>query len=78
MRQEIGLSQDRVKEILENEKEYDTKVVHDIYEASQVGVEGVPFFVFNNKYGVSGAQPVEVFEQVLTQVYGEFVENPEA
>lgn len=75
---EIGISQDRVKEILENEKAYDTKVVHDIYEASQVGVEGVPFFVFNNKYGVSGAQPVEVFEQVLTQVHDESVGNPEA
>lgn len=72
---EIGLDETRIEEILENEKEYDKEVVSDIYEASQVGVQGVPFFVFNNKYGVSGAQPVEVFEQVLTQVHEEFAEN---
>ena len=56
---------------MENDKEYDKEVVMDIYEAQQVGVQGVPFFVFNNKYAVSGAQPVESFEQVLTQVYDE-------
>lgn len=72
---EIGLDETRIEEILENEKEYDKEVVSDIYEASQVGVQGVPFFVFNNKYGVSGAQPVEVFEQVLTQVHDEFAGN---
>ena len=72
---EIGLDEDRVGEILDNEKAYDKEVVLDIYEASQVGVQSVPFFVFNNKYGVSGAQPVEVFEQVLTQVHEEFAEN---
>lgn len=68
---EIGINPDRVQEILENDKEYDKEVVMDIYEAQQVGVQGVPFFVFNNKYAVSGAQPVESFEQVLTQVYDE-------
>jgi predicted DsbA family dithiol-disulfide isomerase len=74
---EIGLDENRVKEILENEKEYDKEVVQDIYQASQIGAQGVPFFVFNNKYGVSGAQPVETFEQVLTQVYDEFSGNTE-
>lgn len=69
---EIGINPDRVQEIVDNEKEYDKEVVMDIYEAQQVGVQGVPFFVFNNKYAVSGAQPVESFEQVLTQVYEEF------
>lgn len=72
---EIGLDETRIEEILEDEKAYDKEVVSDIYEASQVGVQGVPFFVFNNKYGVSGAQPIEVFEQVLTQVHDEFAEN---
>ena len=72
---ELGLDANRAKEIVENEKEYDKDVVMDIYEAQQVGVQGVPFFVFNNKYAVSGAQPVEVFEQVLTQVHEEFNEQ---
>lgn len=74
---EIGLDENRVREILKNEKEYDKEVVQDIYQASQIGAQGVPFFVFNNKYGVSGAQPVETFEQVLTQVYDEFAGNTE-
>lgn len=69
---EIGLDENRIEEILENDKEYDSQVVRDIQEAGQVGVQGVPFFVFNNKYGVSGAQPVEAFEQVLNQVHAEF------
>lgn len=68
---EIGINPNRVQEIVDNLKEYDKEVAMDIYEAQQVGVQGVPFFVFNNKYAVSGAQPVESFEQVLTQVYEE-------
>lgn len=72
---EIGLDAERAQEILDNDKENDAKVVQDIYEASQVGVQGVPFFVFNNKYGVNGAQPVETFEQVLSQVHEEFAED---
>ena len=75
---EIDLDASRVDEILADEKIYDKEVVNDIFEAQQVGVQGVPFFVFNNKYGVSGAQPVEAFERVLTQVYDEFAGNTEA
>lgn len=69
---EIGLDEKRVEDIFNDDKEYDKEVVSDIYEASQIGVQGVPFFVFNNKYGVSGAQPIEAFEQVLAQVHEEF------
>lgn len=43
----------------------------DIQEAGQVGVRGVPLYVFNNKYAVSGAQPVEQFGQVLAKVWEE-------
>lgn len=74
---EVDLNVAHVREILADEKLYDKEVVSEIYEAQQVGVQGVPFFVFNNKYAVSGAQPVEVFEQVLTQVYDEFFGNTE-
>ena len=71
----IGLEESRINEILSDAKEFDAEVVNDIFEASQIGVQGVPFFVFNNKYAVSGAQPVEAFEQVLNQVYEEFSSN---
>ncbi len=68
---EIGLDENRVEAILNDAKEYDKETVLDIYEASEIGIQGVPFFVFDNKFGVSGAQPVEAFEQVLNQVYAE-------
>ena len=47
------------------------QVEQDIYEAQQIGVRGVPFFVFNNKYGVSGAQPQGLFEQTIEKAASE-------
>jgi protein disulfide-isomerase len=61
---EIGLSGSDVNEALSND-EYAYKVRQDIAEAEQLGLRGVPFFVFNRKYGISGAQPPEAFVQVL-------------
>jgi predicted DsbA family dithiol-disulfide isomerase len=46
-------------------------VERDLYEAQQIGVRGVPFFVLNQKYGISGAQPSEVFLQAINQVWAE-------
>jgi len=68
--EEVGLDSVEVKSILQSEA-YSDKVTQDISEARTVGVQGVPFFVFVNKYAVSGAQPVEVFSQVLNQVWEE-------
>ncbi|EJL75888.1 DsbA family oxidoreductase [Chryseobacterium populi] len=53
--------------------EFDQDVNHDISEAKSNGISGVPFFVLNGKYAVSGAQPVEVFENALQQTYKETV-----
>jgi predicted DsbA family dithiol-disulfide isomerase len=50
---------------------YKQEVQQDQYTAQQLGAQGVPFFVFNNKYGVSGAQPSDVFAQVLSKVWEE-------
>jgi predicted DsbA family dithiol-disulfide isomerase len=52
-----------------NNMEYSEAVQRDIYEGVQIGVKGVPFFVFDNKYGISGAQPLEVFTRTLQQTY---------
>ena len=49
-----------------------TEVRHDIYEAQQVGVRGVPFFVINRKYAVSGAQESDVFLEVLNKSWSVF------
>lgn len=37
-------------------------------EARQLRATGVPFFVFNNKYAISGAQPQEVFQNALEKI----------
>lgn len=65
----VGLDGQTVREILEDEEKFKAEASLDIFQAGQVGVQGVPFFVFNNKYAVQGAQPVDVFTQVLDQVY---------
>jgi len=46
-------------------------VAADGAEARALGANGVPFFVIDNRYGVSGAQPQEVFAKALTQAYAE-------
>jgi predicted DsbA family dithiol-disulfide isomerase len=45
--------------------EYTSDVEADIREAGRLGATGVPFFVLDRKYGVSGAQPVAAFESAL-------------
>ncbi|GHB73285.1 DsbA family oxidoreductase [Persicitalea jodogahamensis] len=49
-------------------------VRQEIDHFQQMGVSGVPFFIINNKYGISGAQPAEVLVQALTQVREEVLE----
>ncbi|MDN6195372.1 MAG: DsbA family oxidoreductase [Atopostipes suicloacalis] len=73
--QKLGLDGERAAEIINSEEEYAEEVVREIQEASRVGAKGVPFFVFEEKYGLSGAQPAEVFEQVLTQIEEGFEEE---
>jgi predicted DsbA family dithiol-disulfide isomerase len=45
--------------------------LQDIGEAATLGISGVPFFVFNRKYGISGAQPLSVFTDTLQKVRDE-------
>ncbi len=56
----------------------DLEVAADIQEAAAYGIRGVPFFVFEEKYGISGAQPAEVFEGALAQVWDELHPAPVA
>jgi predicted DsbA family dithiol-disulfide isomerase len=67
---EIGLDSSEVKNVLEA-GDFAAEVQKDISEARQVGVTGVPFFVFNGKYAVSGAQDSKVFLGVLERVLAE-------
>ncbi len=73
---QLGLDAAEVKQTLESDAFADA-VKYDIAEAQYLGIQGVPFFVMNNKYGVSGAQAVPVFEQTLEKAFGEWQkENP--
>jgi len=68
--EEVGLQAEEIRTVLQSEK-YAQDVLLDQYKAQQIGANGVPFYVFNNKYAVSGAQPSEVFAQVLEKVWEE-------
>ena len=68
---EIGLVEAELKAVLESEQ-FSDEVKRDIFEADQVGVTGVPFFVFNDKYAVSGAQPIAVFLNTLEKSFAEW------
>jgi len=70
---EAGLDQSEAARVLAG-GEYGEDVRHDERDAQSLGINGVPYFVINRKYGISGAQPTEVFMQVLEQVWQE--ENP--
>ena len=61
---EIGLNESEIKSMLAS-NQFDDAVDQDIYESRLIGVRGVPFFVLDRKFGISGAQPDEVFEETL-------------
>jgi protein disulfide-isomerase len=57
---------------------YADDVKQDIYEGQQVGLRGVPFFLFNRKFAVSGAQDSKVFLETLEKAFDEWRKsNPE-
>ena len=68
--EEIGLDRAQAKRALEND-EYLDDVRADQQQAIGYGIRGVPFFVIDGKYGVSGAQAPETFAQALKQVQDE-------
>jgi predicted DsbA family dithiol-disulfide isomerase len=64
----IGLAHDDLVKVLSSNA-YADEVRNDIYEAQQVGVRGVPFFVFDRKFAISGTQESEVFLQSLEKAF---------
>jgi predicted DsbA family dithiol-disulfide isomerase len=67
---EVGLDIDEARAVLAS-AEYADEVKADEQEARTLGISGVPFFVIDQKYGISGAQPTELFQQTLAQVWTE-------
>lgn len=67
---EVGLQKEEINLVL-NSDSYIKEVIQDQKEAQSIGVTGVPFFVFDNKYAVSGAQSPEVFLNTLEKTWKE-------
>jgi protein disulfide-isomerase len=74
---EAGLPTEAITEVLQSDV-YTKEVEADILEAQSIGVQGVPFYLFDNKYSVSGAQHVDTFVSTLEKVWqeGNFVAKP--
>ncbi|HLT66757.1 MAG TPA: DsbA family oxidoreductase [Microbacterium sp.] len=73
---DAGLSADTADAVLADPAKHADDVKDDIAQAAQLGIRGVPFYVIDGRYGVSGAQPMETFQQALTQVYEEINPKP--
>ncbi|WP_125610148.1 DsbA family oxidoreductase [Specibacter cremeus] len=65
-----GLSADEINSALDTD-EYADEVRQDFAEARSLGISGVPFFVIDRKYGISGAQPSALFSQALEEAWQE-------
>lgn len=72
----VGIEEQEMKAIL-NSNQYTTEVDADIQQAQQIGVSGVPFFVIDRKYAVSGAQEPDTFLGALNKAYEEHTNNIE-
>ena len=66
----FGWNREKTKSVLANE-EITYNVSQEIKHFQGLGVTGVPFFILNNKYGISGAQPINVFLETLNTVAAE-------
>jgi predicted DsbA family dithiol-disulfide isomerase len=67
---EAGLDADEARQVLADGT-YGDEVRADEAQAAQLRISGVPFFVVDQRYGVSGAQPAEVLRQVLDRAWNE-------
>jgi predicted DsbA family dithiol-disulfide isomerase len=74
---DAGLDADAAREALQSGRYLDA-VRADQAQATSYGINGVPFFVIDGKYGVSGAQPPAAFAQIVRRVWSEHRETATA
>ena len=65
--EEVGLNAEEMQQSVESNR-YTGYVEEQVRWAQQIGVTGVPTYVINERFAVVGAQPYEVFKNVLTQI----------
>jgi len=73
---DIGLRAVAVGEMLGN-NDHTQDVIDDIKQAEVLGIRGVPFFVIDGRYGISGAQPAALFADGLQKAWAEYEHNQE-
>ncbi|MRG86109.1 DsbA family oxidoreductase [Salinibacillus xinjiangensis] len=69
--EDTGLNRETALEVIRDKNAYANDVRIDENLAQQYGVQGVPFFIINQKYAISGAQPLETFMNALEKVWEE-------
>ena len=69
---EVGLDEQEVRDVLAGDR-YASEVRQDEARARELGINGVPFFVLADRFGVSGAQPAEVLLGALERAWAERV-----
>jgi predicted DsbA family dithiol-disulfide isomerase len=67
---QVGIDSKETEQVLKDNV-YSSDVRQDEEEAREIGINGVPFFVFDRKYAISGAQPEDVFIRTLEKVWEE-------
>jgi len=72
--EEVGIDADVSRRTLIDQT-YAAAVRQDQQIASQIGISGVPFFVIDMKYGISGAQPTSVFVEALNTAIKETIDS---
>jgi predicted DsbA family dithiol-disulfide isomerase len=65
----VGLGKDDVRQVLDDPTAYADAVRQEEREAAALGATGVPFFVIDRRYGVSGGQSTEVFTRALQEAW---------
>lgn len=73
---DVGLNKEEARITLQDKQAYAKEVYADIEEAKKLDITGVPSFIFNRKYALSGAQSTEAFTQALEKILAEENEVP--
>ncbi len=70
--EKVGLNREKISQLLDSEEGL-AEVILAENTNHQRGISGVPYYIINNQYGISGAQPTDVFIKALTQIGSESV-----
>ena len=63
----VGLPVEEAASVLEDVMAFQEQLAQDRYDVQQIPVTSVPFFVFENRYGIKGAEPLKIFVETLQQ-----------